>query len=158
MCQHCIYLLFVFLYVSNQRTLTSGVSAKLKNWAEARNYLYYSVGLLRPPGGFLSSFHLDSPFSSQWQIIRIHQIHLVAACIAEGDFSTPTNYEFLKHLGNRVYLWHAEDDRVVPFTIGQELSLVLPDAIFHPFAPDRWYGHFYGIPAFPELENELLER
>ena len=106
-----------------------------------------------------SSKFQEKGMSTTWQKrIQLWAVHLVAACIAEGDFSTPTNYEFLKHLGNRVHIWHAEDDPVVPFTIGQELSLVLPDAIFHPFAPDRWYGHFYGIPAFPELENELLER
>ncbi len=61
----------------------------------------------------------------------------MAACIAEGDFTAPTSYDVLKSIGNRVHIWHTEDDPIVPFAVGQELSRTLPDAVFHPFSPLR---------------------
>jgi predicted alpha/beta hydrolase family esterase len=29
---------------------------------------------------------------------QIESIHLTAACISEGDFTPPTNYEYLQHM------------------------------------------------------------
>lgn len=90
-------------------------------------------------------------------MIQIRAIHLIAACIAEGDFTAPMNYEVLNILGSRVYIWHAEDDPIVPFSIARELEKILPEAQMHFFPASKGYGHFHGIPAFPELEGELLE-
>ncbi len=87
--------------------------------------------------------------------IRIHAIHLVAACISEWDFTPPTNYESLQQLWDRVHIWHAEDDRVVPFTTAQELSKTMPKALTHFFSNEKWYGHFHGIERIPELEKIL---
>jgi hypothetical protein len=53
--------------------------------------------------------------------LRIKAVHLIAACISEGDFTAPTNYDFLASLRNTVHIWHAEDDDVVPFGVAQEL-------------------------------------
>lgn len=92
-----------------------------------------------------------------WQKkIQINEIHLIAACISEWDFTTPTNYESLQQLGNQVHIWHAEDDKVVPFSVGQDLSKILPDAQTHFFSSEKWYGHFHGIEKFPELEEILI--
>jgi len=84
-------------------------------------------------------------------------MHLVAACIGEGDFTPPENYTFLQMLGRRLHIWHAEDDRVVPIRIGEFLSETLSQAQAHFFSWEKDYGHFHGIPEFPELEKTMLE-
>ena len=66
-------------------------------------------------------------------MIHMNQIHLVAACIAEGDFSAPTSYHALQSLGERVHIWHAEDDPVVPFAVAKDLVKYLPNAQTHFF-------------------------
>lgn len=86
----------------------------------------------------------------------IEQVHLVAACISEGDFIAPDNYEYLQQLENRLYIWHAEDDPIVPIHIGIEIASHLPDAQIHFFSPEKGYGHFYGMPRFIELESEIF--
>ncbi|MBP9779880.1 hypothetical protein KBD33_04655 [Candidatus Gracilibacteria bacterium] len=86
---------------------------------------------------------------------KIDQIHLVAACLSEGDFTLPANYESLQQLGNRVHIWHAEDDDIVPFSVGQELSLLLPDAQTHFFSKEKGYGHFSKVEELEELEKVI---
>ncbi len=86
----------------------------------------------------------------------IEQVHLVAACISEGDFIAPDNYEYLQQIENRLYIWHAEDDPIVPIHIGIETASYLPDAQTHFFSPEKGYGHFYGMPRFIELESEIF--
>ena len=63
----------------------------------------------------------------------------------------------MQKLGDRVYIWHAEDDMIVPFTVGQELANILPEAQTYFFSSERGYKHFYGIEKFPELESILTE-
>ncbi len=102
-------------------------------------------------GNFLLKY-----FSEEWNkkiLQKKLSIHLIAACQECWDFTPPTNYKFLQELGNWVYIWHAEDDNVVPFSVGQELAEILPEAQTHFFLPEKWYGHFYGIERFPELES-----
>ncbi len=91
-----------------------------------------------------------------WQKVWIIQIHLVAACVSEGDFTAPENYDVLRDLWNRVHIWHAEDDKVVPFATAKFLEKTLPEAKTHFFEPERWYGHFFPLTVFPELEEELF--
>lgn len=89
---------------------------------------------------------------------QIDQIHLLAACISEWDFTPPSNYEFLQKIENRVHIWHAEDDSVVPFSVGQEIAKNLPHSEIHFFASEKWYGHFHRVERIPELEFALLKK
>ncbi len=82
----------------------------------------------------------------------ISQIHLIAACLSEWDFIAPEDYNVLKNLWNRVHIWHAEDDRVVPFATAKFLENTLPWAQTHFFASDRGYGHFHRVEKIPEFE------
>ena len=91
-------------------------------------------------------------------LLFIDEIHLVAACISEWDFTTPENYDTLRSLGSKVHIWHAEDDMVVSFAIGKDLARELPDAITHFFGADAWYGHFHGIDRLPELESAIFKK
>ncbi len=106
--------------------------------------------------GLPRHFVLGQQNSSQWQK-KIVQIHLIASCIEAGDFTPPVNYDFLQKLGNNVHIWHSEDDRVVPFSTGKELSYIFPEAKTHFFESEKWYGHFHGIERILEFENEILK-
>jgi predicted alpha/beta hydrolase family esterase len=57
----------------------------------------------------------------------IHSIHLVASCLSAGDFNEGKNYHFLKKLKENIFIWHAEDDIVVPISDAKKLSKILPD-------------------------------
>lgn len=87
---------------------------------------------------------------------KINQIHLLAACISEGDFTAPDNYQYLQQVASHVHVWHAEDDAVVPFLVGQELSRILPAAQTHFFTSEKWYGHFHGVEQIHELEEVIF--
>jgi len=82
-------------------------------------------------GCFLLKYLGENPSLSF--VEKIKNIHLIASCMSAGDFSLPENYDFLQKLGNRVHIWHSEDDDVVPFSIGQRLSEILPEAEAHFF-------------------------
>lgn len=86
----------------------------------------------------------------------INQVHLLAACISEWDFTQPNNYEYLQQLENRVNIWYAEDDKIVPFSVAQELARILPDAQTHFFSYEKWYGHFHGVERISELEEVIF--
>ena len=89
---------------------------------------------------------------------KLEAIHLVAACIEEWDFRRPGNFEFLKAHPN-LHIWHAEDDSIVPFSIAQELQILIPSAKYHFFPREKEYGHFSPrekIHIFSELEDTLL--
>ncbi len=97
--------------------------------------------------------------TSQWRkpwYNQVSQIHLVAACVSEGDFTAPENYDILKNMWNRVHVWHAEDDTLVPFATAKFLEKTLPDAETHFFEPERGYGHFFPLAVFSELEWEIF--
>lgn len=100
----------------------------------------------------------DFSQNSKWRMPRIHQIHLVAACVSEGDFTAPENYDILKNLWNRVHIWHAEDDALVPFTTAKFLEKSLPEAEKHFFDPERGYGHFFPLAVFGELEEVVFSQ
>lgn len=85
-------------------------------------------------------------------------LHLIAACIEAGDFTPPEHYDFLKNLGNAVHIWHAEDDRVVPFSIAKILEKELRHAQTHFFTPEKNYGHFHGVESLPDLEAAVFEK
>lgn len=87
---------------------------------------------------------------------KIHSIHLVASCLSAGDFREGENYYFLKKMVGNVYIWHAEDDMVVPISEAKKLSEILSHGQKILFPKEKGYGHFHGIERFEELEQVLL--
>lgn len=126
-----------------------GILAKLSPEDEV-TLIWGSLG-----GCFLLKYFSEN---SQIKTHQIQQIHLIAACISEWDFTAPTSYDVMKSLGNRVHIWHAEDDPVVPFATAKELEQILSEAQPHFFQSEKWYGHFHGIERIPELEDILIDR
>lgn len=88
-------------------------------------------------GNSLGGCFILKYFSENPKPLLITNIHLIASCIEAGDFTPPANYNFLQKLGNRVHIWHSEDDTVVPFPIGIELSSILPEARTHFFDTEK---------------------
>lgn len=86
--------------------------------------------------------------------IRIKQLHLVAGCTSEGDFSIPDSLELLEEQCGHVYIYHSTDDPVVPFSAAEEYARKLPNAELITFI-DR--GHFLG-ETFPELVERILRK
>jgi predicted alpha/beta hydrolase family esterase len=109
-------------------------------------------------GGSLGGCFLLKYFSEEQPKLKINEIHLMAACISEGDFTAPTNYDFLASLGDKVHIWHAEDDDIVPFAVGEELSKHLPETVTHFIPKEKGYGHFHTLETLPELEEILSSK
>lgn len=108
-------------------------------------------------GGSLGGCFLLKYFSEVANFpYTINQVHLIAACLECGDFTPPSNYEYLAHLGDRVHIWHAEDDMVVPFDVAKTLEKELPEAETHFFSAEKGYGHFHGVERIPELEVAIF--
>lgn len=68
------------------------------------------------------------------------------------DFVLPQNLHQLTEEAGNIYLYHSEDDAVVPFSHMSTFQKALPNAHCTAFT-DR--GHFNG-PEFPELVNDIL--
>ncbi|NRH21051.1 hypothetical protein HOO68_03335 [Candidatus Gracilibacteria bacterium] len=109
-------------------------------------------------GNSLGGCFLLNYFSENPKPLPISNIHLIASCIEAGDFTPPINYDFLQKLGDTVHIWHSEDDMVVPFSIGMELSKIFPEAETHFFEIEKGYGHFHGVEKIEELENILSNK
>ena len=88
-------------------------------------------------GNSLGGCFLLKYFSENIKPLPISNIHLLASCIEAGDFSPPSNYDFLQKLGDIVHIWHSKDDTVVPFSVGKELSSILPKAKTHFFESEK---------------------
>ncbi|MFZ2255431.1 MAG: hypothetical protein WAW59_04440 [Patescibacteria group bacterium] len=43
----------------------------------------------------------------------------------------------MQKLENRVHIWHAEDDAIVPFSVGEQLAQTLPAAQTHFFSSEK---------------------
>ncbi len=107
-------------------------------------------------GNFLLKYFTET--GMQRNITSLDQIHLVAACISEWDFTASENYDYLRSLGKKVHIWHAEDDTVVPFVTAKGIEKELPEAQTHFFGSEKWYGHFSPLAIFPEFEDVLLQK
>jgi len=88
-------------------------------------------------GNSLGGCFLLKYFSENLKPLPISNIHLLASCIEVGDFTSPIDYDFLQKLGDAVHIWHSEDDIVVPFSVGKELSSILRKAKTHFFESEK---------------------
>jgi len=75
----------------------------------------------------------------------------VGADYSLGDFVLPDSLERIKEQGGQIYLYHSEDDPIVPFSNIEQYAEALPGAKKVTFK-DK--GHFMG-EEFPELIDSL---
>ncbi len=89
--------------------------------------------------------------------VRIAATFLLAAPYdAAGDlseeFTAPASLDLLAKQGGKIFLYHSEDDLVVPFAELAKYQAALPSATACTFS-DR--GHFFGQSSFPELVADI---
>jgi uncharacterized protein len=125
--------------------------AWIKNISIQGNIVFIGTSL---GGNFLLTYFGEKGYFQY----PVEGIHLIASCLKCWEFPVTPNFEYLQQLGSRVHIWHAEDDTVVPFSIGQEIAENLPKAETHFFHAEKWYGHFHGIEQISELEDILIKK
>ena len=88
--------------------------------------------------------------------VKISQLHLVAAAATEtneplGDFALPDDLSRTAKQVGKIYLYHSQDDPVVPFSDLEIISAKLPQAEKIVF-PDRQH---FRTEDFPELVEKI---
>jgi predicted alpha/beta hydrolase family esterase len=88
--------------------------------------------------------------------VKISQLHLIAAAATEaneplGDFSLPPDLSKVAEQAGKIYLYHSQDDPVVPFSDLEIISAQLPSAEKIIFSD---YQHLR-IKEFPELIERI---
>ena len=68
-----------------------------------------------------------------------------------ADFTLPDSFELISQQTNKIFLYHSQDDPVVPFTDAERYAQSLPGATPR-FLPDR--GHF-SVLEIPELVADI---
>ena len=91
--------------------------------------------------------------------VKISQLHLIAAAATEtneplGDFSLPSDLSKVAEQAGKIYLYHSQDDPVVPFSDLEIISAQLPSAEKIIFS-DRQH---FRIKEFPELIERIKIR
>ena len=69
-----------------------------------------------------------------------------------GTFKRPNSLEKLSFSAQNIFLYHSEDDPVVPYAHMEKYHELLPNAIVRTFS-DR--GHFF-LESFPEIVADIL--
>ena len=68
-----------------------------------------------------------------------------------GDFVVSNNLEKFRKHGGKIFLYHSEDDPVVPYVNLEKYQKALPEAVVRRF---KKRGHF-DQPKFPELVRDI---
>lgn len=84
--------------------------------------------------------------------VTIGQLHFIAPAVSCGDFILPESLENISRQVPNIYIYHSEDDRIVPISCGEMYAQKLPTAEFVRFT-DR--GHFFAQSEFPELVERI---
>ena len=95
---------------------------------------------------------------------KIKQLHLVSSVFDESDMDDDKKYSWdfaydpkvIPHIENQVeeiFLYHSNDDDIVPYAHTQKIKAYLPKAKVITLT-DR--GHFFGQLEFPELLENIV--
>jgi len=92
--------------------------------------------------------------------VRIKKLFLIAPAIEDTPDEKLGSFAFdLEHTYNKVsrwseqiYIYHSQDDNLVPYEQSLQLKQYFPEAIFREFH-DR--GHFYKEAELPELVEDI---
>jgi len=97
-------------------------------------------------GLFLAKYLSENDFP-----VKIKAVFLLAASMDEGDFILPKSLKKFEQQTGKIYLYHSEDDPIVPFADMEKYAAKLPSAEKVIFS-DK--GHFID-EEFPEFVEKL---
>lgn len=141
-------------------SMPSGMNAKYVEWAiwfeKVIPYLRDGVVLV---GHSLGGIFLAKYLNERTLPVSVRATFLIAAPFDTSDtdeytladFVLPESLDDLARNGGEIFLYHSEDDPIVPFADLGKFKKLLPDATVRTFA-DR--GHFLQ-PEFPELMEAI---
>lgn len=138
--------------------MPNGQNAKYLEW---KIYFEKLVPLMEP-GMILIGHSLGGIFLAKYLSEETFPVSVRATFLLAAPFATPTNHplgdftlseplEKLTEQSERLFLYHSQDDVVVPYSNALDYKSVLPKAVLRDFT-DR--GHF-NTETFPELEQDL---
>jgi len=95
--------------------------------------------------------------------VRIKKLFFVCAAISENPWGSETKlgsfsfdlefgYSKVSRWVEQIYIYHSQDDDVVPYQQSLELKQYFPEAIFREFY-DK--GHFYKELELPEIVEDI---
>ncbi|MBU1292772.1 alpha/beta hydrolase [Patescibacteria group bacterium] len=142
-------------------TMPSKYNAKYIEWSiwfeKVLPYLNDGVSFV---GHSLGGIFLAKYLSEHTLPVSVHTVWLIAAPFdaddseySLADFVLPESLELFSKQVQHIFVYHSEDDPIVPFSALQKYTDKLPGAIARVFS-DR--GHFLQ-PEFPELIESIKE-
>lgn len=102
-------------------------------------------------GHSLGGLFLAKYLSENILPVKIKVVFLLAAPFAEGDMIPPASLEKFEQQAGKIFLYHSQDDPIVPFADQEKYAEKLPSAEKVIFS-DK--GHFIG-EEFPEFVEKL---
>jgi predicted alpha/beta hydrolase family esterase len=131
-------------------------NAKYKEWEIVMNKILSIIPedsqlhfIGKSLGGNFLSIYLSRNTLKQ----KVIQLHLVAACLGEGDFRKQQNGKKITNQCDNIHIWHSADDPVVDFNEALEYSKLITNSILHKLE-DR--GHF-NQADFAEMQEYFVE-
>ncbi|MGH7174930.1 MAG: alpha/beta hydrolase [Minisyncoccia bacterium] len=103
-------------------------------------------------GSFLTRYLSENKFPKNIAATMLVAAPYGPSC--EGmlpEFCAPASLALLTQQSNRIFLYHSEDDVVVPFSELAKYQAEIPNAIVRVF-PDRQH---FNQPEFPELVTDI---
>jgi hypothetical protein len=97
-------------------------------------------------GLFLAKYLSEKKFPK-----KILATFLVAATFGEGDFTSPKNLDKMTKQAGKIFIYHSQDDKIVPIAEAKKYKNLLPEAELVVFK-DR--GHF-NQENFPEIVKKI---
>lgn len=133
-------------------SMPNRLNAKYAEWKLWFNKI---IALIKPEailvGHSLGALFLAKFLSEEEIDKKILATFLVAAPYSEGTFKTPKNFAQLERQGGKLFVYHSQDDKIVPFSDFLEYKKSLHEGIFREF---KNRGHFIGS-KIPELIKDI---
>lgn len=106
-----------------------------------------------------SSFILKYIWENEFPV-KIKKLFFVAPAIRSTpheklwsfEFDLEYNYHKITRFADLIYIYHSQDDKLVPFEQWLELKSYFPEAIFREFQ-DKW--HFYNEIELPQIVEDI---
>lgn len=120
---------------------------------------YFRENLILATTSLGSTFILKYIWENEFPV-RIKKLFFIAPAISDTpeeklwsfSFDLDTVYHRIARWSESIYIYHSQDDSMVPFEQSLQLKQYFPDAIFREFH-DKW--HFYMESELPQIIEDI---